>query len=83
MFFLQIIYDKIDYEYYFNNLSLSEIGEIFGVSRNAVHKVIQGANDKLKFYEEKLGLYRKSEVICAIIEREKDKELKTMLEGLI
>ena len=70
-------------EYYFNNLSLAEIGDNFEVSRNAIHKVIQGVEDKLKFYEEKLGLYRKSLVICDIIEREKDEELKNLLKGLV
>ena len=70
-------------EYYFNNLSLAEIGEKLGVSRNAIHKVIQGVEEKLSFYEEKLGLYKKNKIICDIIEREKDKDLKKMLEGLI
>lgn len=70
-------------EYYFNNLSLAEIGEKLGVSRNAIHKVIQGVCDKLKFYEEKLGLYNKNKIICGIIEKEQDKEIKSMLEGLV
>lgn len=69
-------------EYYFNNLSLAEIGDIFGVSRNAVHKVIQGMNDKLKFYEEKLGLYKKNELICDIIKKVSDVEIKRELERL-
>lgn len=70
-------------EYYFNNLSLAEIGEKLGVSRNAIHKVIQGVEDKLKFYEEKLGLYSKNKIICDIIKNEKDEELKKKLERLI
>ena len=70
-------------EYYFQNLSLSEIGINLGVSRNAIHKVIQGVEEKLKFYEEKLGLYRKSLIIYDIIEKENDEELKKKLEGLI
>ena len=70
-------------EYYFNNLSLAEIGEELGVSRNAVHKVIQGVEEKLNFYEEKLGLYKKNKIICDIIERENDKEIKKLLKELI
>ena len=70
-------------DYYFNNLSLAEIGDNFGVSRNAIHKVIQGVEEKLYFYEEKLGLYRKNKIICDIIEKEKDEELKKLLEGLV
>ena len=70
-------------EYYFQNLSLGEISSNLGVSRNAVHKVIQGVEEKLKFYEEKLGLFHKNQIICDIIKLEKDEELKKKLEGLI
>lgn len=70
-------------EYYFQNLSLGEISMNIGVSRNAIHKVIQGVEEKLKFYEEKLGLFYKNQVICDIIKKEKDKDLKKQLEGLI
>lgn len=70
-------------EYYFQNLSLAEIADNFGVSRNAIHKVIQGTTDKLKFYEDKLGLYKKNKIICDIISREKDDDLKKMLESLV
>jgi len=70
-------------EYYFNNLSLAEIGDIFNVSRNAIHKVIQGVEEKLNFYEEKLGLYRKNKIICDIIKLESNEEIKKMLEGLV
>lgn len=69
-------------EYYFNNLSLSEIGEKLNVSRNAIHKVIQGIEEKLNFYEEKLGLYQKNKLINDIIEKVNDKEIKQMLEKL-
>lgn len=70
-------------EYYFNNLSLSEIANNLGVSRNAIHKVIQGLEEKLKFYEEKLGLYKKNRIICDIIDNIEDEDLKLKLRGLI
>ena len=70
-------------EYYFNNLSLAEISEKLGVSRNAIHKVIQGICDKLKFYEEKLSLYGKSCIIYDIMDKVNDEEIKKMLEGLV
>lgn len=47
-------------EYYFNNLSLAEISENYDISRNAVHKCIQGVVNKLFEYEDKLHLYSKS-----------------------
>ena len=69
--------------YYLENLSLAEISDNLGVSRNAIHKVIQGMEEKLLFYEEKLELYKKNKIICDIIELEKDSKIKEMLKGLI
>ena len=69
--------------YYLENLSLSEISDNLGVSRNAIHKAIQAMEEKLVFYEEKLELYKKNKVICDIIELEKDKDIKERLKGLI
>ena len=70
-------------EYYFNNLSLAEIGEILGLSRNAVHKVIQGVEEKLKLYEEKLGLYEKNKIIYGIMDKIEDVEIKKELDKLV
>lgn len=70
-------------EYYFNNLSLGEISEKLGVSRNAVHKVIQGMEEKLTFYEEKLCLYKKSNIIYDIMGKIEDKDIKKKLEDLL
>ena len=70
-------------EYYFNNLSLGEISDNVGVSRNAVHKSIQLVEKKLKFYEEKLGLYRKSLLIRDIIRDIDDKDIQDRLKELI
>ena len=38
-------------DYYFDNLTLSEIAENENISRNAVHKQIKDAENKLKHYE--------------------------------
>lgn len=70
-------------EYYFQNLSLKEVADNLQVSRNAIHKVLQGMEEKLLFYEEKLGLFRKNQIICDIIDKEKDGTLKKMLKELI
>ena len=53
--------DQIKYfeEYYFNNLSLAEIADNYNLSRNAVHKQIKTAVDKLYFYDDKLKLIEK------------------------
>ena len=70
-------------EYYFNNLSLSEISDNLGVSRNAVHKCIQGMEEKLRFYEEKLKLFYKSGLIRDIMNEVDDVRLKNKLKELI
>jgi len=54
-------------DYYFENLTLSEISENNNVSRNAVHKTIKETEEKLLFYEDKLKLYNKSLLIKDII----------------
>lgn len=69
-------------EYYFNNLSLSEISENFCVSRNAVHKQLKETENKLIEYEEKLKLYSKSIEIKRILINI-DEETKNKIENLI
>ncbi len=55
-------------EYYFNNLSLQEISENEGISRNAIHKMIKNIENKLYFYEDKLELYKKNQKLSKILE---------------
>ena len=69
--------------YYLENLSLAEISDNLEISRNAIHKVIQGVEEKLLFYEEKLELYKKSMVIYDIIEMVEDDKIKKLLKGLV
>ena len=44
-------------DYYFDNLSLSEMSENYNISRNAIHKNIKETLEKLKYYEEKIKLF--------------------------
>lgn len=60
--------------YYFDNLSLGEIAELVDISRNAVHKRLKKTEEKLKYYEEVVGLYRKEQKIMSLIVDEKLKE---------
>lgn len=46
-------------EYVLDNLSLSEIAEEHGISRQGVHDLIKRADKTLNEYEIKLGLIRK------------------------
>ena len=56
----------LDY-YYNDDLSLAEIAEEIGISRQGVRDLIKKAEEELYFYEEKLGLaerFRKTQT-CA------------------
>lgn len=75
----QIEYFK---DYYFDNLSLSEISENNNISRNAVHKTLKEAEEKLLYYEEKLNLVDKSKKIRKIVSN-LDNKTKDKLNKLI
>ncbi len=45
--------------YYNDDMSLSEIAEEMGISRQGVRDLIKKAEEELNFYEEKLGLAKK------------------------
>lgn len=70
-------------EYYFDNLSLSEISENDGKSRNAIHKCIKGSCNKLYEFEDKLRLYEKRKKLESIIDKVNDKDVRAVLEDLI
>lgn len=44
---------------YFGDMSLSEVAEIHGISRQGVHDLIKRCNKQLQSYEDKLMLVRK------------------------
>lgn len=69
-------------DYYFNNLSLSEIAENENVSRNAAYSQIKNAEEKINYYEDILNLYNKSKEIKKII-KNLDKDTKQKIEELI
>jgi hypothetical protein len=70
-------------DYYFNNLSFSEMAENYDVSRNAVFKQIHIVVDKLIEYEEKLELFKKKNKLVEISKKIDDKKIREELEELI
>ena len=52
----------LDY-YYNDDLSLSEIAEEIGISRQGVRELIKKAGEELMFYEEKLGLAKRFQLV--------------------
>ncbi len=69
-------------DYYFNNLSLSEMAENYEVSRNAIFKQIKITKEKLDEFEEQLSLKKKKEKLESIISKLDDQKLKEELEEL-
>ncbi len=58
--------------YYLDDLSLGEIAEEFGVSRQAVYDNIKRTEAMLEEYEEKLSLFRKFQERSAILNNMKE-----------
>lgn len=56
-------------DYYFQNLTLSELGENYEVSRNAIHKQLKEVVEKLESYEKILKLYQKKNKLNQLLEQ--------------
>ncbi len=69
-------------DYYFNNLTLSEISENEQVSRNAVNKQLHNVLEKLDYYEGILSLYQKAQQMKELL-KSVDKEIKEQMEELL
>ena len=69
-------------DYYFNNLTLSEIAENENVSRNAIHKQIKDSENKLLNYEKVLKQYQNRLKIKEII-KDLNPEIKKQIEELL
>ena len=70
-------------DYYFNNYSLKEISENENISRNAVFKQIKDVENKLNYYEEKLGIYERNEKLEKLIKYIDDDNLKSKILDLL
>lgn len=67
--------------YYFDNLSLQEISENLGVSRNAIHKMLINVQNKLLFYEGELRLFDKNKKLELILS-DVDKNLRDKIMNI-
>lgn len=55
--------------YYFEDLSLAEIANIYNISRNAVHDQLKKIYELLDYYEEKLNLVSKNNKYNELLEQ--------------
>jgi len=84
--YIKLLTDKqTDYleSYYYEDLSISEIAEIYDVSRNAVFDQIKRATKLLEDYEEKLNLLEKHQqrmALIEVIEKEENKSHADLLK---
>ena len=69
-------------DYYFNNLSFSEMAENYDVSRNAAFKQTHIVTDKLEEYEKILHLREKKIKIGKILDSA-PKEIKEKIEEIL
>ncbi len=70
-------------DYYFHNMSFSEMAEDHDVSRNATFKQIHIVIEKLEEYEKILHLYDKKKKLLLIVQQIDDKKIKEQLERII
>lgn len=70
-------------QYYFENLSLSEMAENLNISRNAIHKVLKNINTKLYRYEEILKLKEKNQKLEKIVNTIPDKNIQNQIKKIL
>lgn len=70
-------------EYYFNNLSFSEMAENYDVSRNAAFKQLKITKEKLEEFESNLKLLEKKKKLEKIYDSISDEKIKSQLEELM
>ena len=82
--------DALDF-YYNNDMSLAEVAEELGISRQGARDLIKKAEEELLFYEERLGLAKKfadaethaARALAMCDEGNVSKELRQEIELLI
>ncbi len=76
---------KVFEEYFLSDLSLSEIAQETGTSRQAVRNLISRTREELVSFEEKLGLLAKRKrllSLCDALENREGEESETVLEEI-
>ena len=70
-------------DYYFKNMSLSELATKYNVTRNAVHNHLNDTINKLEFYEENLHLNKKKQELALLLELIENEDIKKKLQEII
>ena len=70
-------------DYYFKNMSLSELANKYEISRNSIYKELKESLKKLKNYENKLNLVKKNKMLEELIKKTEDNDLKCKLKEIM
>ena len=70
-------------DYYFEDLSLSEIAENKGISRAAVQKTIKNVIDKLISFEDKLHIYENNNKLKDLLDEDDINKIKEGINNLL
>ena len=70
-------------DYYLNDLSLGEIADNYGVSRNAIFNQIKIVEERLDFYEKVIGIKRKREEVLNILKDKVDDATLEKIEEIL
>lgn len=70
-------------DYYFSNLTLSEISENNDISRSAIQKQLKDSEEKLINFEGKLKFIERNKKIEKLLETLKDEDLRNKINELL
>ena len=70
-------------DYYYNDLSLSEIAENYNVSRNAVHNQLRIVENRLNELESILSLYKTKQNVIELLQGKIDEKLLEKIEDMM
>ena len=70
-------------DYYFEDLTLSEIADNKNVSRAAVQKMIKNVLDKLNYYESKLHIYKNNKKLDDCLSLNDINEIKNIINDIL
>ncbi len=70
-------------DYYLNDLSLGEIADNYGVSRNAIFNQIKIVEERLDFYEKVIGIKRKREEVLKLLKDKVDSSTLEKIEDIL
>lgn len=69
--------------YYYEDLSLSEIGDNLNITRTGVHNTLKKVEEKLHTYEENLHLFKIKNSLTGVLEEEDINKIKNQIKKLI